>query len=163
VFYKKDGTVDHVHDFNAGCGDQHIQWDDASQRWFFEVMECGPVIGFYVSTDASGKNWTKDLKITFPMDAGGDAHLDNVQLNVTTDKVLLLSKWAPPGQPQGDCIYPLDKASLIAGKATQLTLASNAGSCGLKDNDQMYALHYGYPEPSTAYFAAMADDQHLNW
>jgi hypothetical protein len=145
VFYKKDGTQDHVHEFSASCGDQHIQWDDSSQRWFFSVMNCGQDVLVFASLDADGQNWTPTLTATL---TGG---LDDVQLSVTTDKVLLVN---------ADCVFPIDKQVLLAGKTSAL---SPTGTCGLMNQEQVWAVHSGHPEPSTAYYCTMSDDGHLNW
>jgi hypothetical protein len=153
VFYKKDGSMDHVHDFSACCGDQHLQWDDSTQRWFFNVMNGvsngGPDLVF-ASTDDTGTNWTSGVTVTIDDGTGQPASVDDIQLVVTTDKVLL---------ENGDCIYPLDKTSVMTGGGT----ATPTGSCGLGHDDQVWAVHNGYPEPSTGYFVTMSDDQHLNW
>jgi hypothetical protein len=145
VFYKKDGTQDHVHDFSAGCGDQHIQWDDASQRWFLSVMNCGPHVLVFASLDPQGQQWTPTLTVTLT------SGLDDVQLSVTTDKVLL---------ENADCVFPLDKSVVLAGKTAALT---PTGSCGIARQEQVWAVHSGHPEPSTAYYCTMSDDGHLNW
>ena len=144
AFYKKDGTKDHVSDLAGSCGDQHIQWDDASQRWFLSVMNCDTTVFVYATTDATGKTWTQAFTATLT------GSLDDVQLAVTTDKVLLVN---------ADCIFPLDKTAVMAGGGS----ASPTGSCGIKQQEQVWGTHSGHPQPSTAYFCTMSDDQHLNW
>src|SRR5439155_5387296 len=57
VFYKRDGSVDHNFDIQNNMGDQHVVWDESSQRWFVSFMDSG-LMYVIASTDTAGKTWT---------------------------------------------------------------------------------------------------------
>jgi hypothetical protein len=149
VFYNRDGSVDHVHDFPGNTGDQHIVWDHSARRWFFSMMNTSSDgnshMWLFASRDQQGNAWTSVLDVRGPSD------MDNPNLTVTTDKVALLNL---------DCIYVVDKAKVLAGTSATVTPAPK---CGLAHNDQIYGVDYGDSVPSTAYFVTMSDDQHINW
>jgi hypothetical protein len=152
-FHKKDGTLDHTYVWDAHRGnlvsDTHIVWDPGLSRWFLTtIVDLGGGsfgVQIMASTDAAASNWKASVPIELPR------LIDDPQPTVTSDKLVITES--------GPCVWALDKQKLLAGDAPSV----DAITCDVNQDNQLAAVKFGTPVPTTGYAITMSDSTHLNF
>jgi hypothetical protein len=153
-FHKKTGELDHTYTWEAFEGglvsDTHVVYDPIEQRWFITtIVDLGNNhfgVQVMASSDQHATAWKASVPIEMPR------LIDDPQPTITSDKVVITES--------GPCVWVLDKHTLEAGGAGPRVPSTR---CDLQQDNQMAAVKFGAPLPTTGYAISMSDSSHLNW